>query len=78
MRAVIGMCGAMTALKDNGILDSAMYKAGVSGSAWYVNNTVESSDTQTLFHMHRYNFLTKQKRFDFKSQFIMISLYKHL
>ncbi|XP_052078940.1 cytosolic phospholipase A2-like [Mytilus californianus] len=36
MRAVIGMCGAMTALEDEGILDSAMYTAGLSGSAWYL------------------------------------------
>lgn len=36
MRAVVGMCGAMTALQDEGFLDSAMYTAGLSGSAWLV------------------------------------------
>lgn len=36
MRAVVGMSGAMTALQDEGILDSAMYTAGLSGSAWYL------------------------------------------
>ncbi|VDI26880.1 leucine-rich repeat and coiled-coil domain-containing protein 1 [Mytilus galloprovincialis] len=36
MRAVVGMCGAMTALQDEGFLDSAMYTAGLSGSAWYL------------------------------------------
>lgn len=38
IRAVIGMSGALTELKYNGILDLAMYTAGVSGSAWYVSN----------------------------------------
>lgn len=36
LRAVIGMSAAMTALKERGILDSTMYTAGLSGSAWYV------------------------------------------
>lgn len=34
IRAVIGMCGAVTALQDENLLDSTMFAAGVSGSAW--------------------------------------------
>ncbi|VDI60042.1 Hypothetical predicted protein [Mytilus galloprovincialis] len=37
MRAVVGMCGAMVALKELGILDAAMYTAGVSGSSCLLN-----------------------------------------
>ncbi|CAC5401988.1 PLA2G4 [Mytilus coruscus] len=36
LRAVIGMSAAMTALKERGILDSTMYTAGLSRSAWYL------------------------------------------
>ncbi|XP_052097953.1 cytosolic phospholipase A2-like isoform X2 [Mytilus californianus] len=36
LRAVIGMSAAMTALKERGILESTMYTAGLSGSAWYL------------------------------------------
>lgn len=34
IRAVIGMCGAVTALQDENLLDSTMFTAGLSGSAW--------------------------------------------
>nr|XP_026692097.1 cytosolic phospholipase A2 isoform X1 [Ciona intestinalis] len=34
-RAAVGLCGAMEAFKDIGVLDTFMYTAGVSGSAWY-------------------------------------------
>ncbi|CAC5355561.1 PLA2G4 [Mytilus coruscus] len=47
MRAVVGMSGAVIALKDMGILDCAMYTAGVSGSSWYIS-TLYASDKDTL------------------------------
>lgn len=47
IRAVIGMSGAMIALKDMGILDCAMYTAGVSGSSWYIS-TSYATDKDTL------------------------------
>lgn len=34
-RAVAGMCGAMEALKDAGLLDVLTYSSGLSGSSWY-------------------------------------------
>ena len=33
-RAVTGMCGAMEALNDTGLLDTVTYNCGLSGSAW--------------------------------------------
>ncbi|CAC5367679.1 PLA2G4 [Mytilus coruscus] len=36
IRAVIGMCGAVTALQAESLLDSTMFTAGLSGSAWYL------------------------------------------
>lgn len=36
MRAVVGMCGAMSSLEKLNILKLVMYTAGVSGSSWYV------------------------------------------
>ena len=33
-RAVVGMCGAMEALGDAGLLDTITYNCGLSGSAW--------------------------------------------
>ncbi|XP_076809592.1 cytosolic phospholipase A2-like [Clavelina lepadiformis] len=34
-RAAVGMCGAMEALNDAGLMDIFTYAAGLSGSAWY-------------------------------------------
>jgi len=31
---VVGMCGAMEALNDAGLLDAFTYACGLSGSAW--------------------------------------------
>jgi len=33
---VVGMCGAMEALNDAGLLDAFTYACGLSGSAWCV------------------------------------------
>ncbi|PFX14688.1 Cytosolic phospholipase A2, partial [Stylophora pistillata] len=36
-RAMVGLSGVFCALKDMGVLDCAMYAAGLSGSTWYLS-----------------------------------------
>lgn len=36
-RAMVGLSGVFCALKDIGVLDCAMYAAGLSGSTWYLS-----------------------------------------
>ncbi|CAK8685039.1 unnamed protein product [Clavelina lepadiformis] len=53
-RAVTGMCGAMEALKDAGLLDVITYFCGLSGSAWYISSAYAlkgaKGDQQNEFH----------------------------
>ncbi|CAG2239914.1 CPLA2 [Mytilus edulis] len=53
MRAVVGMCGAMTALQNEGILDYTMYTAGLSGSAWYLMTLYADDETLDATLAHR-------------------------
>ncbi|XP_076809591.1 cytosolic phospholipase A2-like [Clavelina lepadiformis] len=53
-RAVVGMCGAMEALNDAGLMNIFTYAAGLSGSAWYLQSVYALqgilSSEQAKFH----------------------------
>ncbi|CAK8682180.1 unnamed protein product [Clavelina lepadiformis] len=53
-RAAVGMCGAMEALNDAGLMDIFTYAAGLSGSAWYLMSAYALKgilpDSQQKFH----------------------------
>ncbi|CAK8695640.1 unnamed protein product [Clavelina lepadiformis] len=54
LRATTGMCGAMEALKDAGLLDVITYLCGLSGSAWYLQTAYTrggvATEEQEKFH----------------------------
>ena len=48
-RAFVGMCGAMEALRDAGLLDTFTYNSGLSGSSWYVGLKTSKSSLYSRY-----------------------------
>nr|XP_039274774.1 cytosolic phospholipase A2-like [Styela clava] len=76
-RAVATSCGAMEALAENGLVDSLMYVAGLSGSSWYIATTYlhkAMANRQSLIEHH--DWLRKQMERSLANCLFDLSFYK--